>query len=95
MSGWVYIMTNKPRGVLYVGVTNDIVRRAAEHRNGLVPGFTKRYQLKRLVHAEPHPTIAYAIQREKALKGWSRQWKVELIETANPEWRDLWEEIQA
>ncbi|MCT8971334.1 GIY-YIG nuclease family protein [Microbaculum marinisediminis] len=88
------MLTNKPRGVLYVGVTNDILPRTVEHRNSLVPGFTKRYQLKRLVLAEPHPTIAHAIQREKNLKRWSRHWKVALIESVNPDWPDLWEEIQ-
>ena len=87
-------MTNRPGGVLYVGVTGNLVRRIAEHRNGVMPGFTSRYRLKRLVLAERHPTIGHAIQREKNIKKWPRQWKVELIEAANPKWRDLWEEMQ-
>jgi len=72
MSGWVYIMTNRPRGVLYVGVTSDLVRRISEHREGSEEVFSSRYRLKRLVLAEEHPTIAYAIRREKNLKRWSR-----------------------
>lgn len=68
--GWVYIMTNQPNGVLYVGVTNDIERRAWEHKQGVTEGFTKRYRLTRLVYAEHHETILAAIQREKALKHW-------------------------
>ena len=93
MSGWVYIVTNRPRGVLYVGVTSDLLRRITEHREGFVEGFSSRYRLKRLVLVEEHPTIAYAIQREKNLKRWSRQWKVELIEALNPSWNDLYERL--
>ena len=83
--GFVYIMTNRPNGTLYVGVTNDIARRAYEHRHGLISGFTKRYGLKRLVYAEPHESIVAAIQREKTMKHWPRAWKVRLILGANPE----------
>ena len=73
MSGaWVYIMTNKPNGTLYVGVTYDIVRRTWEHREGVVDGFTKKYSLKRLVYVESHAEIATAIQREKTIKHWPR-----------------------
>jgi putative endonuclease len=91
--GWVYIMTNRPDGVLYVGVTNDIARRAWEHRDGLVDGFTKRYGLKRLAYAEPHDDIATAIQREKTIKHWPRAWKVDLILSVNPGWNDLYETL--
>ncbi len=89
--GWVYIMTNRPNGTLYVGVTSDLVRRAWEHREGLVPGFTKRYGLKRLVYAERHDSLIGAIQREKNLKHWPRAWKVSLITRDNPRWNDLYE----
>jgi len=91
--GWVYIMTNKPRGTLYVGVTSNLARRAWEHREGLVDGFTKQYGLKLLVYAEQHDTIEEAIQREKLIKHWSRAWKVDLIRKANPGWSDLYESI--
>ncbi len=90
---FVYIMTNKPNGILYVGVTNDIARRAWEHREGIIPGFTKRYGLKRLVWYEPHSSIVAAIQREKNIKHWSRAWKVRVILAANPNWDDLYETI--
>lgn len=93
MGGWVYIMTNKLNGTLYVGVTNNLVRRVWEHREGDVEGFTRSYRLKRLVYFEEHDSISVAIQREKAIKGWSRRWKVELIEGFNAEWRDLFDEI--
>ena len=89
--GWVYIMTNRPNGTLYLGVTADISRRAFEHREGLVKGFTKRYGLKRLVWTEFYENIVDAIQREHNMKHWSRAWKVRLILDANPEWRDLYE----
>ena len=91
--GWVYIMTNKPEGTLYVGVTSDIRRRAWEHREGLCEGFTKRYRLTRLVFAERHEEIQNAIAREKRLKHWPRQWKINLIAGANPDWRDLYESL--
>lgn len=91
--GWVYIMTNKPRGTLYVGVTSDIARRAFEHREGAIEGFTKRHGLKRLVFAERHETIEEAIAREKQLKNWQRAWKIELILSANPGWDDLYETL--
>ena len=91
--GWVYIMTNRPNGVLYTGVTSDIGRRAYEHREGLVKGFTKRYGLKRLVYMEFYETITAAIQSESYMKHWPRAWKVRLIHAANPEWRDLYKEL--
>ena len=91
--GWTYIMTNKPNGILYVGVTSDLARRIWEHREGLADGFTKRHGLKRLVYVERHDEIVRAIQREKNLKHWSRAWKVNLILAENPEWRDLYDLI--
>jgi putative endonuclease len=91
--GWVYIVTNKPNGTLYVGVTSNIARRAWEHREGLVDGFTKRYDLKRLVYAERHEEIQLAIQREKTIKHWPRQWKVNLIRDINPSWNDLYDTL--
>ena len=90
---FVYMMTNKPDGTLYVGVTNDLVRRVHEHRTHAVKGFTDRYNLERLVWFEHHDHPAEAIRREKALKGWNRAWKVDLIEKTNPDWRDLRDEI--
>lgn len=89
--GWVYIMTNRPNGTLYVGVTSDLARRVWEHREGVIDGFTKRYGLKQLVWCEPHDDIRTAIQREKNLKHWPRAWKARLILDMNPEWRDLYD----
>jgi putative endonuclease len=91
--GFVYIITNRPNGVLYVGVTSDLARRVWEHREGLADGFTKRYGLKRLVYVERHDDIVSAIQREKLLKHWSRAWKIELIVAQNPEWNDLYDQL--
>jgi putative endonuclease len=93
MAFWVYILASKPGGTLYVGVTNDLVRRAFEHREGLVQGFTKRYGVKLLVYFEQHSTAIEAIQREKNIKHWSREWKIDLIVASNPDWRDLYAEI--
>ena len=93
--GWVYIMTNRPNGTLYTGVTSDIARRAFEHREGQGNGFTKRYGLKRLVYMERHESIGDAIQRESNLKHWPRAWKVRLILDANPNWDDLYETLNA
>ena len=91
--GWFYIVTNRPNGILYVGVTSDIQRRAWEHREGIVEGFTKRYGLKRLVHVEQFDDIETAIQREKTIKHWPRAWKANLILSSNPEWLDLYESL--
>ena len=88
--GWVYILTNRPNGILYVGVTSDLVRRVFEHRSGFVAGFTKRYGLKRLVYFEQFDDIENAIVREKRLKKWNRAWKIRLIEELNPNWDDLY-----
>ena len=92
-SGWVYMMTNRPNGTLYTGVTSDIGRRAYEHRENLAPGFTKRYGLKRLVYMEFHDTIGAAIQRESNIKHCPRAWKVRLILDANPAWNDLYDAL--
>lgn len=91
--GWVYIMTNRPNGTLYIGVTSDLARRAWEHREGVVEGFTQQYDLKRLVFVERHEDIVSAIQREKTLKHWPRAWKVKLILAANPDWDDLYDQL--
>ncbi len=91
--GWVYILTNRPNGTLYVGVTSELPKRVWEHRAGAVAGFTKKYGLKRLVYFEAHATIEEAIRREKAIKGWLRAWKVRLIRSSNPEWADLYETL--
>ena len=86
---YVYILTNKKDGVLYIGVTNDIVRRVAEHKQKVFPGFSSRYNLRRLVHIEVFEDPDSAINREKQLKGWLRAKKIRLIEKENPDWRDL------
>ncbi|MGR7994176.1 MULTISPECIES: GIY-YIG nuclease family protein [unclassified Xanthobacter] len=90
---FVYLLASKPRDTLYVGVTNDLTRRVFEHRLGTGTGFTSRYHVHRLVWFEIHDTALAAIQREKRLKAWLRQWKIDLVEKSNPEWRDLFDEI--
>ena len=87
---YVYILASQPRGTLYIGVTNNLIRRVCEHRNGLIEGFTKRYSVHLLVHYEQCTDITVAICREKRLKKWNRAWKIRLIESDNPEWRDLY-----
>jgi putative endonuclease len=89
----VYIMTNKRNGTLYTGVTSTLPKRAFEHREGLIPGFTVRYGCKMLVWYELHDTMQAAIEREKQIKAGSRGQKLALIETMNPSWRDLFEEL--
>lgn len=91
----VYILASKRNGTLYVGVTADLARRMSEHRSDAVDGFTKRYGIHRLVHAEYHETMPDAILREKQIKKWRRAWKLDLIEQNNPEWRDLFGLIQS
>ena len=91
--GWFYIMADRYRGTMYIGVTADLVARVWAHREGRGSAFCKRYGLIRLVYAEQAPTIEDAIAREKALKKWNRAWKIELIEAANPDWDDLFETI--
>ncbi|WP_449474290.1 GIY-YIG nuclease family protein [Sphingobium chungangianum] len=90
---WTYIMTNRRRGVLYVGVTTDLAARVDQHRRGEGSAFCRKYNLHRLVLAEEHGEIDFAIAREKALKAWKRDWKIALIEAGNPEWRDLFKFI--
>ncbi len=93
MNYWVYILANAPGGTLYVGVTNNLIRRVYEHRENLADGFTKRYGIKTLVYFEAHETISAAIQREKNIKHWPREWKIDLIIADNPDWRDLYDEV--
>ena len=93
MPGWTYILTNKPRGVLYIGGTGDIAARMTQHRAGTGSAFCRKYGLRRLVLAEPHADISFAIAREKALKAWKRDWKVRLIEQSNSDWSDLFEHL--
>ena len=90
--GWTYILTNKPRGVLY-GVTADLAARMTQHRKAQGSALCRRYGLKQLVLAERHDEIETAIAREKALKAWKRVWKIRLIEKSNPHWRDLFDVI--
>ena len=91
--GWVYIMCNKRDGTLYIGVTSDLSRRAWQHREGLIAGFTKTYGLKRLVWYQFHDDIRTAIQRERTMKHWPRLWKQALIVEMNPDWADLYEDL--
>jgi putative endonuclease len=93
MGGYVYILADMRRGRTYIGVTNDLVRRVYEHREGLVEGYTKSRNIKRLVYFEPFSDITIAIQRETSLKRWYSCWKQELIEQHTPEWRDLCDDI--
>ncbi len=88
---FVYIMASKRYGTLYIGVTSNLPKRAYEHREGLADGFTKEHGVKQLVYFEPHDDAESAITREKQMKDWKRQWKNELIEKSNPDWRDLYE----
>ena len=93
--GCVYIMTNKPFGTLYIGVTSDLAARVWQHRNGKGSSFCKKHGLARLVYAEEHPTILDAIAREKAMKAWNRNWKLRQIMDVNPDWDDLFERINS
>jgi putative endonuclease len=92
-AAWLYILANRYRGTLYVGSTTDIARRVFEHREGLLPGFTKKHRVIRLVYAEPFGSIADAYAAERRVKRWRRAWKFALIERDNPAWRDLYEDI--
>ena len=91
--GWVYMMTNKPNGTLYLGVTSDLTRRVYQHRTGETQGFTRRYGLRRLVWCEHYPDIRDAIQSETSMKRWPRAWKVRTLMTTNPDWADLYETL--
>jgi len=86
---FVYILTNKSNKVLYIGVTNNLERRIYEHRNRMIEGFTKKYNLTKLVYFEETSDVKSAIEREKQLKNWHRDWKINLITDCNPEWQDL------
>ncbi len=90
---YTYILSSKKNGTLYVGITNDLIRRVYEHKEGLIEGFTKKYNIKMLVYYEIYSEINEAINREKTLKKWLRKWKIELIEKTNPEWNDLYCEL--
>jgi putative endonuclease len=89
----VYILASGPRGTLYIGVTSDLIMRVHQHKNDFADGFTKRHCIHDLVWYEVHGEMESAIRREKALKAWKRIWKIELIESMNPEWRDLYPDI--
>jgi putative endonuclease len=89
----VYILTSKRNGTLHIGVTSNLVKRTWEHKNDKVEGFTEKYNVHKLVWYELHESMESALVREKRLKGWKRQWKLELIENNNPDWRDLYAEI--
>ena len=90
---FVYILTNKRNGTLYIGVTNNLLRRVKEHKDKIVKGFTEKYGVDKLVYYEQTENVNSAISREKVLKKWERKWKLELIEKENPEWRDLYFEL--
>jgi putative endonuclease len=89
----VYILASRHHGTLYIGVTTNLIKRVWEHKNDFVAGFTQRYGVHLLVYFELHATLESAITREKQLKKWKRDWKIQLIETQNPDWRDLWKDI--
>jgi putative endonuclease len=91
--GYVYILASKPNGTLYIGVTSNLPQRIWQHKHSEVDGFTKKYSVKMLVWYEMHDDIESAIQREKLLKKWNRQWKLRIIEEFNPEWEDLFDNI--
>lgn len=90
---FVYLLASQRNGTLYVGVTNDLIRRIYEHREGLADGFSKLYEVKLLVWFESTPSVEAAIQREKQIKNWKREWKIALIEQSNPQWRDLYPQL--
>ncbi|MEO0560438.1 MAG: GIY-YIG nuclease family protein, partial [Bacteroidota bacterium] len=91
--GFVYLLASRPNGTLYLGVTSDLVRRAGEHRTGVIDGFSSMYGIRQLVWFERHEDIQDAIVREKRLKKWNRAWKLRLVRESNPTWRDLWDEL--
>ena len=89
-SYWVYILCSKRNGTLYVGVTNNLIRRVYEHKQKLIDGFTKKYDINKLIYTEEFNDVYAAIYREKCIKKWNRSWKLKLIEQYNPEWEDLY-----
>ena len=93
MTYWVYVLASKPNGTLYVGVTNDLARRVHEHKSGEGGEFTRKYGVTNLVHVQPFDTARLAIEQEKRLKKWRREWKLALVERDNPGWRDLYDDI--
>ena len=90
---YVYIMASKRNGTLYIGITSNLIKRVYEHKNDMVEGFTKQYGVHQLVYYEQTEDVISAIKREKQIKKWKRQWKLRLIEEANPEWNDLYDKI--
>jgi putative endonuclease len=92
---YVYILASRPGGSLYVGVTNNLIRRVYEHKSSMTASFTKTYRIDRLVHFEIYSSIRDALQREKNIKHWPRAWKTRLIFQSNPSWRDLYDEFSA
>ncbi len=92
-SYYVYILTNKKQGTLYLGITNNLIRRIYEHKQGCVDGFSKKYKTNQLVYFEETSDVDSAIQREKQMKKWYRSWKIKLIEQNNPEWKDLYKDL--
>ena len=90
---YIYILASKKNGTLYIGITSDLVKRIYEHKNNFIEGFTKKYNIHRLVYYEEFVDVIQAIIREKRLKKWNRQWKIELIEKVNSDWGDLYSEI--
>ena len=90
---YVYILASKKNGTLYIGVTNNLLKRVYEHKNNLIGGFTKKYHVHNLVYYEAYSNIHDAIAREKRMKKWERQWKINLIEKSNPSWKDLYPDL--
>jgi putative endonuclease len=93
VSYYVYLLASRKHGTLCLGVTNDLIRRVYQHKSKALAGFTAKYGVNRLVWFETHDDVIAAISREKEIKKWRRDWKIILIETGNPDWRDLWESI--
>ena len=93
MQSFVYILATKKQGALYTGVTSDLINRVFQHKEGLTKGFTSRYRIHRLVYYEMFESILDAIAREKCIKKWNRTWKIELIESMNPDWDDLYKDL--
>ena len=90
---WIYITASEPRGVLYIGMTSDLAGRTWQHREHVMQGFTSKYGVDRLVYFEEHSDAAFAARRERAMKRWRRDWKIEKIEKFNPTWRDLFPDV--
>ena len=93
MPSYVYILANRKNGALYIGVTSDLAQRIHQHKQKLLPGFTAKYSIGKLVYYETFDDIEFAIQREKQMKEWQRAWKIEKIRTMNPDWKDLYETL--